>query len=87
MPSNGGKASREVVAALISDLREFDAFVLSEADAMKQETDRLGSSWRDPQYDQFAACIADLTNALCADLVVFREAADALQRKLDMYDD
>ncbi len=86
MPNNGGKASREVVSGLIADLREFDAFVLAEADAMDRETANLGSAWRDPQYDQFAACINELTVALKQDLDIFREAADALQRKLDMYD-
>lgn len=86
MPNNGGKASREVVSGLISDLREFDAFVLAEADAMDREAANLGSAWRDPQYDQFAACINELTVALKQDLDIFREAADALQRKLDMYD-
>jgi|GEM_PF-5636028 len=86
MGANQGKANRTVVQALINDMNDFSQFVDGELKAMIEETNRLGESWKDPQYVQFESFIKELTESLAKDLLVFNEASMALQKKLDKYD-
>ncbi len=85
MSANKGKASRAVVQALINDMNDFSEYVNGELQAMLNQAERLGESWKDPQYSQFSSFISELTESLKKDLTVFREATIALQKKLDMY--
>ena len=85
MPVNSGKATRESVQGLINDMNSFSEYVKGELTNMIRETDRLGESWRDPQYQQFSSFMYELTESLNKDLSVFDEAAYALQRKVDLY--
>lgn len=85
MQANKGKANREVVQNLINDMNDFSEYVKTELQSMITQTERLGNSWKDPQYEQFNAFISELTESLKKDLLVFDEAAIALQKKLDMY--
>lgn len=84
--SNKGKANREVVQGLINDMRDFSEFVNLELDKMLNQTNRLGETWKDPQYEQFSSFINDLNDSLKKDLAVFDEASNALQNKVNMYD-
>ena len=85
MQANKGKANREVVQNLINDMNDFSEYVKGELQTMVIQTERLGNSWKDPQYEQFNCFISELTESLKKDLLVFDEAAMALQKKLDMY--
>lgn len=86
MAVDKGKASREVVQQLITDMTDFKNYVEGEIQSMISQTNRLGESWNDPQYAQFSAFIDDLTNSLKKDLAVFEEATNSLRKKLSMYD-
>ena len=83
--ANKGKASREVVQALINDMNSFNQFVYNEVSEMMNKTNRLGESWKDSQYTQFSSFMVELTESLKKDLAVLDEAAVALQKKLNMY--
>lgn len=85
MQANKGKANREVVQNLINDMNDFSEYVKGELQTMLIQTERLGNNWKDPQYEQFNSFISELTESLKKDLLVFDEAAIALQKKLDMY--
>lgn len=85
MQANKGKANREVVQNLINDMNDFSEYVKGELQTMLIQAERLGNSWKDPQYEQFTSFISELTESLKKDLSVFDEAAIALQKKLDMY--
>ncbi len=83
---NAGKGNKEVVLALIKDMTVFTEFVHKQLNEMKNETDRLGESWNDPQYKQFAEFIYQLSDSLKKDLDIFLEARDLLQEKVKIYD-
>ncbi|MBQ9749436.1 MAG: WXG100 family type VII secretion target [Clostridia bacterium] len=83
--ANKGRASREVVQALINDMNSFNQFVSGEVTSMMNKTNRLGESWKDSQYTQFSNFMTELTESLKKDLAVLDEAAVALQKKLNMY--
>lgn len=83
--ANKGRASREVVQALINDMNSFNQFVSNEVTSMMNKTNRLGESWKDSQYTQFSNFMTELTESLKKDLAVLDEAAVALQKKLNMY--
>lgn len=84
--SNKGKANREVVQGLINDMNDFSEYVNEELNNMLYQVNRLGETWKDPQYEQFSSFINDLNDSLKKDLAVFDEASNALQNKVNMYD-
>lgn len=85
MGANKGKANREVVQRLIDDMHDFSEYVNGELRTMIEQADRLGDSWKDPQYVQFSSFINELSASLQKDLEVFGEATVALQKKVNMY--
>lgn len=85
MTVDQGKSSRTVVQGLIHDMHKFSDFVQAEIITMIRQTDQLAESWNDPQYEQFSEFIYNLSESIAKDLRVFDEATNALQKKLDMY--
>lgn len=83
--ANSGKGNREVVQALINDMHSFNEVVGNEISTMMNRTERLGESWRDAQYNQFSGFMTELSEALKRDLATLEEAANALQKKVNMY--
>lgn len=85
MQVKSGSGDEIVVRKLISDMNLFSEHVRQELQSMLNRTETLGDSWKDPQYMQFREFIYELVGSLKRDLDIFDEAANHLERKVNLY--
>lgn len=80
-----GKANREVIQNLISNMHKFNDLVEQEIIRMNERTENLGETWKDAQYRQFHEYILDLSESLRQDLRIIQETADTLQNRVNEF--
>lgn len=80
-----GKANREVIQNLISNMHKFNDLVEQEIVRMNERTENLGETWKDAQYRQFHEYILDLSESLRQDLRIIQETADTLQNRVNEF--
>ena len=81
MAANSGKANRQVVVKLISDIRNFADVVKQLSDAMMNETEQLGNSWNDPQYRRFESYMRELTEGLKKETHTLYDCANKIEER------
>ncbi len=79
--ANSGKANKQVVAQLVSDIRLFSDAVRSESQKMMSEVYNLQSDWNDPQYDSFRNFMEELTSSLVADTADLDYCANMVEQR------
>ncbi len=83
--ANKGKASKEVVEALIADIDTFIDIVTEEIGDIVREADGLSADWNDKQYEDFLAYVEELTSQLNGDLDALESVNENLRRALELY--
>jgi hypothetical protein len=83
--ANTGKASREVVSNLISDIDTFVEIVTDEINDIKRDAVSLSSDWDDKQYQDFLAYVEGLTSQLSMNIRQLEQVNSNLRKALEKY--
>ena len=81
MAVNSGKASKEVVSKLISDMETFSGNVKDEMKKILVETINLEQSWKDVQYKRFRETTVEMLTVMQQQLKVFDESTERIKEK------